>query len=92
MFWIILSIIFIVLFLVESYIIFNLVRKFEKVEDQLITYSDNYEELKNRIRYIDSEIKSIDQKGSFEADDEVGFFFKELKRLTSLLIEVEKKS
>ena len=30
-------------------------------------------------------MKLVDEKGSFEADDEVGFFFEELKQLQNTL-------
>ena len=30
---------------------------------------------------INTQLKTIDDKGHFEADDEVGFFFTELKQL-----------
>ena len=37
----------------------------------------------NRIEYIKQQLKLIDDKGHFEADDEVGFFFEEIKLLSS---------
>jgi len=30
---------------------------------------------------MNAELKKIDSKGSFESDDEVGYFYKELKRI-----------
>ena len=39
----------------------------------------------NRIEYIKQQLKLIDDKGHFEADDEVGFFFEEIKLLSSQL-------
>ena len=48
-----------------------------------------YEELilhiNDKIEFINSQLKLIDEKGSFEADDEVGFFFEELKNIGKLL-------
>ena len=35
----------------------------------------------NRTEYINQQLKLIDDKGHFEADDEVGFFFDEMKQL-----------
>jgi len=81
-----------VLVLTGTYIIINLVKKLEKSEDVFLAREQEtdkfYIELKSRIDYIDSTIRQIDQKGSFEADDEVGFFFTELKKLAELLTEV----
>ena len=48
-----------------------------------------YEELilqvNDKIEYVNQQLKLIDEKGTFEADDEVGFFFKELKEIGKLL-------
>ena len=38
-----------------------------------------------KIEFINSQLKLIDEKGTFEADDEVGFFFEELKNIGKLL-------
>ena len=37
------------------------------------------------IEYSTERMKMVDNKGSFEADDEVGFFFKQLKDIQLLL-------
>ena len=48
-----------------------------------------YEELilkiNDKIEYVNAQLKLIDEKGTFEADDEVGFFFQELKDVGKLL-------
>ena len=48
-----------------------------------------YEELilhiNDKIEFINSQLKLIDEKGTFESDDEVGFFFEELKNIGKLL-------
>ena len=45
----------------------------------------NYEaiilNINNTIEAIKHQLKIIDDKGTFESDDEVGFFFQEIKRL-----------
>ena len=41
----------------------------------------NYPEFFNTIETIKHQLKLIDDKGHFEADDEVGFFFDEIKQL-----------
>ena len=59
----------------------------------LIYYSlkriTQYEELilkiNDKIEYVNAQLKLIDEKGTFEADDEVGFFFQELKEIFKLL-------
>ena len=46
---------------------------------------NNYEaiilNINNTIESIKHQLKIIDDKGTFESDDEVGFFFQEIKRL-----------
>ena len=46
---------------------------------------NNYENIilniNNTIESIKHQLKLIDDKGTFESDDEVGFFFKEIKQL-----------
>ena len=37
--------------------------------------------ISNTIESIKLQLKVIDDKGTFESDDEVGFFFKEIKQL-----------
>ena len=51
-----------------------------------------YEELilkiNDKIEYVNAQLKLIDEKGTFEADDEVGFFFQELKEIGKILDEL----
>ncbi len=59
----------------------------------LVYYSlkriNQYEELilqiNDKIEYVNAQLKLIDEKGTFESDDEVGFFFEELKEIGKLL-------
>ena len=44
--------------------------------------------INNTIETISRQLKLIDDKGHFEADDEVGFFFDELKQLGNQLEEL----
>lgn len=74
-----------VLVVVLSYTTFNLLRKNEKQEDILrgyMTYLNKFSEI---IDYSHKKLKEIDAKGSFESDDEVGFFFQQLKALQEIL-------
>ena len=42
-------------------------------------------QVNDKIEYVNQQLKLIDEKGTFEADDEVGFFFQELKEIGKLL-------
>tara|TARA_R110000803_G_scaffold125300_2_gene192953 strand:+ start:1132 stop:1407 length:276 start_codon:yes stop_codon:yes gene_type:complete len=57
---------------------FNLLRKLEKTEDILIYYEEYIVEFSKQIEYSSDRLKKIDEKGTFEGDDEVGFFFKHI--------------
>ncbi len=74
-------ILFILLTLVGSYVIFNLTRKTERLE----TWIEDYAQ-----RVIDTQqvLKEIDQKGNFEADDEVGVIFDSIKETIDELNEI----
>ena len=48
-------------------------------------YEDLIEEVYNVIDFTHDRIKTIDTSGHFESDDEIGFFFEEVKRLQELL-------
>ena len=49
------------------------------------TYEDLLVEISDKTDFINHQLKQIDNKGTFESDDEVGFFFQELKELNSIL-------
>jgi len=77
-------ILLILLTLVESYVIFNLTRKTERLE----TWIEDYAQ-----RVIDTQatLKQIDDKGNFEADDEVGIVFQSIKATVDELNEITEK-
>jgi hypothetical protein len=68
----VLEIILGVVILIESYVIWNLMKKTELLE----TWVENFTQL---IEKINAELKAIDIRGSFESDDEVGSIFKQIK-------------
>jgi hypothetical protein len=62
--------------IVLLYGIFNLVRKSEAIEDLMVdTLRDTKEHITNALLVM----QNSDIKGSFEADDEVGVAFKDIK-------------
>ena len=62
----------VVIFITESYIIWNLLNKVELLETWVEDFSD-------RVAGTWKEIKTIDSTGHFEADDEVGSIFTSIK-------------
>ena len=80
---IILSIVVIVL----GYTTFNLLRKIEKQEDILSSYLKYLDNISRIIEVSDKKLKDVDAKGTFSSDDEVGFFFQQIKGLQDILNE-----
>jgi hypothetical protein len=71
---------------ISIFVNINLTRKFDQLDemaqDSVDTLLENEKfltELRNRIRSQQSYLRQLDRIGSFEADDETGYFFKEMK-------------
>ena len=62
----------VVIFITESYVVWNLLKKVELLETWVEDFSD-------RVANTYEEIKTIDSTGHFEADDEVGSIFTSIK-------------
>ena len=80
-----------VIVLALGYTTFNLLRKFEKQEDILAGYLDYLDKLSRVIEVSDEKLKQIDARGTFESDDEVGFFFQQIKGLQDILNDFQIK-
>ena len=80
-----------ILVLVLGYTTFNLLKKNERAEDIVLGYLDYLDKISRVIEVADNKIKKIDVKGSFEADDEVGFFFKQIKQIQEILNDFQLK-
>ena len=76
-----------VLVIVLSFTTWNLLKKQEKAEDILAGYLDYLDKLSRTIEVSNKRLKEIDSKGTFESDDEVGFFFQTIKDLQSIFNE-----
>ena len=66
---------------------FNLLRKNEKAEDILVGYLDYLDKMSKVIEVADARLKKIDHRGTFQSDDEVVFFFDQIKNLQEILNE-----
>ena len=62
---------------------YNLLRKVERIEDVVIRYDRFISEYSKQLDNTDKRLKEIDEKGIFKSDDEIGWFFKQIKRLQS---------
>jgi predicted PurR-regulated permease PerM len=76
-----------ILLVVFGFFIWNLMRKVEKYED-IAQYQQNYiENITTVIGESSKKLEEVDQKGSFQSDDEVGFFFNGIKEIQRILDE-----
>ena len=64
--------------LTEGYIIWNLTRKTEMLETWV-------EDFTQTIDTVQSDLKKIDYKGSFDSDDESGIIFEQIKETVNQL-------
>ena len=64
-----------------GYSTFNLMRKVENLEDNLLETEDEISDIKNNIKKTINTMREIDSKGGFESNDKVGIVFDGLKEI-----------
>jgi hypothetical protein len=72
---------------VISYIIWNLMRKNERLEDEIVKRDNYIENITTIMSESDRKIKEIDSKQTFQSDDEIGWFFSGIKEIQELINE-----
>tara|TARA_R100001443_G_scaffold110995_3_gene123444 strand:- start:1091 stop:1369 length:279 start_codon:yes stop_codon:yes gene_type:complete len=60
---------------------FNLLNKNEKAEDVIVSYQEHINNLNEEIIKSEKRLNEIDQRGIFQSDDEIGWFFNEVKKI-----------
>ena len=78
--WIIATIVLSIITTALSFALFNLIKKNETLEDFIAKQSE-------AINECDARLKQIDTKGIFYSDDEIGWFFQEVKKIQEALNE-----
>ena len=76
--WWVFFILFILISIISSVLLFYALRRITQYEELLLQIQDI-------IEHSDNQLKIIDSKGTFESDDEVGFFFESVKELQKIL-------
>jgi len=79
------------LVVILGYTTFNLLRKNEKAEDIIISQDIFIESTSSQIEKASQRLNEIDEKGSFKSDDEIGWFFEEIKILQNNLSAFKSK-
>ena len=82
---IVLTVILGLMVVVLGFTTFNLLKKNERQEDILAGYMEYLNKISGVIEFSDKKLKEVDFKGSFESDDEIGFFFQQIKQLQETL-------
>jgi septation ring formation regulator EzrA len=62
------------------YVVWNLLRKVEKLEDGIEESDKTIESVAFSVNRAMDRMKEVDRIGSFEADDESGFVFEEIQK------------
>jgi len=69
------------------YAIINLVKKNEKLEDIAIKQNEYIVSITSIIKESDKKLQEIDSRGTFQSDDEIGWFFKQVKEIQDIINE-----
>lgn len=74
-----------ILVVILGYTTFNLLNKNEKQEDILTGYMTYLNKISDTIELAENKMNEVDAKGSFKSDDEIGFFFEQIKTIQTAL-------
>jgi len=69
------------LVVILGYTTFNLLVKNEKAEDIIVSQNDFIDKITSQINKSKKRLDKIDEKGTFKSDDEIGWFFNEVKKI-----------
>ena len=70
-----------VLVVILGYTTFNLLRKNERADDIIISQQKFINKVDEQVTFSEKRLEQIDVKGTFKSDDEIGWFFNEIKVL-----------
>ena len=83
----ILSIVLGVLLLASIYVIANILRKLEQLEDVVTDQVDYLQNISYLIKSSRETVDKLDASGHFQADDELGTFFNYIKQIQDTVDE-----
>lgn len=88
---IILASILAVVVTILGYTSLNLLKKVEKQEDILNQYQVYLYSIDETIKESSKKLKEVDRKGMFSSDDEIGWFFEQVKQIQATLDDYKLK-
>jgi len=74
-----------VIIFISVYTNYNLLVKNEKYEDMVKKYEKHISDVSNVIEFSNAKLKEIDAREAFKSDDEIGWFFDQIKYLQTQL-------
>ncbi len=80
------------LVVIFGYTTFNLLRKNEKAEDIIVSQQKFINKVGEQVTFSEKRLNQIDEKGIFKSDDEIGWFFNEIKVLQTGLSQFKTNS
>lgn len=80
------------LVVIFGYTTFNLLRKNEKAEDIIVSQQKFINKVGEQVTFSEKRLEQIDKKGMFKSDDEIGWFFNEIKVLQKGLSQFKTNS
>jgi predicted PurR-regulated permease PerM len=78
-------IILIIIVLILGYISYNLFKKVEQLERIVDSQEQYISKFSDSVDFANKRLGEIDEKGTFQSDDEIGWFFESVKTLQSEL-------
>jgi Na+-transporting NADH:ubiquinone oxidoreductase subunit NqrE len=82
---ILITIILSITVVILGYTTFNLLKKNELQEEILLSYLEYLTKISGIIDFSAKKIEEIDSKETFKSDDEIGFFFEQVKQIQDIL-------
>lgn len=73
------------LLLIAGFVVWNLLKKVERQEDLIERYQQYLISLDTSIKLSSKRLEEVDVKGIFSSDDEIGWYFKQIKEIQSIL-------
>jgi hypothetical protein len=68
-----------------GYVVTNLLLKIEKYEDIVTSQQEQLSTIRGIIENSDIKLREIDKRETFKSDDEIGWFFDEIKKIQNTL-------
>ena len=79
------------LLLIAGFVIWNLLKKVERQEDLIEKYQQYLTSFDTSIKLSSKRLEEIDVKGMFSSDDEIGWYFKQIKEIQLILDDYKLK-